>query len=95
MARLASQAKMGYYPTPPGVVEHVKTGLVLPGPGLYRLLDTCCGEGEALAQLAAGLSGVTTYGIELDENRVKAASQNLDHVVWGDALNELVRREVA
>ncbi|MBW1953775.1 MAG: class I SAM-dependent methyltransferase, partial [Deltaproteobacteria bacterium] len=43
MARLASQAKMGYYPTPPGVVEHVKTGLVLPGPGLYRLLDTCCG----------------------------------------------------
>ncbi|MFP3868948.1 MAG: DUF6094 domain-containing protein [Desulfobacteraceae bacterium] len=87
--RLASQAKMGYYPTPPDIVEHVKTGLALPGPGLYRLLDTCCGEGEALAQLAAGLSEVTTYGIELDENRVKAASQKLDHVVWGDALNEL------
>lgn len=89
MARLASQAKMGYYPTPPEIVEHIKTGLALPGPGLYRLLDTCCGKGEALAQLAAGLSEVTTYGIELDEDRYRQAFQILNHVVWGDSLNEL------
>lgn len=89
MARLASQAKMGYFPTPPDIIDHIKTGLSLPGPGHYRLLDTCCGEGKALAQLAAGLSEVTTYGVELDEQRFKTASQKLHHVVWGDALNEL------
>lgn len=93
MARLASQAKMGYYPTPPGIVEHIKQALVLPGPGTYRFLDTCCGEGEALAQLTHGLSSpeiiVETYGFELDESRYKASAQKLHNVLWGDALNEM------
>jgi SAM-dependent methyltransferase len=91
MARLASQAKMGYYPTPPVVVEHVKSGLSLPSsPGPFRFLDTCCGEGEALKLLAAGLGpAVETYGVELDETRLKKSSQKLNNVVWGDALTEL------
>lgn len=90
MARLASQAKMGYYPTPPGIVEHIKNGLALSGSGHYRLLDTCCGEGEALAQLVAGLGpGVETYGIELDEDRYRKASRKLDYAIHGDALTEL------
>lgn len=91
MARIASQAKMGYYPTPPVVVNHIKNGISLSaGEGAYRLLDTCCGEGEALDLLAGGLGpGVETYGIELDETRVKKSSQRLDRVVWGDALTEL------
>ena len=93
MARLASQAKLGFYATPPGVVAHVQQALALPGPGTYRFLDTCCGEGEALAQLTAGLdrNGVTieTYGVELDEGRYQAASQKLSRVLWGDALTEI------
>ncbi|MHB9072050.1 MAG: DUF6094 domain-containing protein [Desulfobaccales bacterium] len=90
MARLASQAKMGYYPTPPAIVEHVKSGLSLSSPGPFRFLDTCCGEGEALSLLAAGLAPeVETFGVELDETRLKKSSQKLHNVVWGDALTEL------
>jgi SAM-dependent methyltransferase len=90
MARIASQAKMGYYPTPPLVVEHVKNALSLQSPGPFRFLDTCCGEGEALNLLATGLdSEVETFGVELDETRLKLSSQKLHNVVWGDALTEL------
>lgn len=67
MARIASQAKMGYYPTPPPVVEHIKSALSLSSLGPFRFLDTCCGEGEALRLLAAGFGpAVETYGVELD-----------------------------
>jgi hypothetical protein len=90
MARIASQAKLGYYPTPPPVVEHLKSALSLSSPGPFRLLDSCCGEGEALRLLAAGLGPeVETYGVELDETRLKKSSEKLHHVVWGDALTEL------
>lgn len=91
MARTESQAKMGFYPTPPVVVEHVKSGLSLPSsPGPFRFLDTSCGEGEALNLLAAGLSSeVETFGVELDETRLKKSSQKLHNVIWGDALTEL------
>lgn len=89
MARIASQAKMGYYATPPDIVNHIKNALSV-GEGDYRLLDTCCGEGGALHLLANGLGpGVETYGVELDETRVKTSQNKLDRVVWGDALNEL------
>ena len=57
MARLASQAKLGYYPTPPGIVAHLKQALALSGPGTYRCLDSCCGEGEALAPLPSQTTG--------------------------------------
>ena len=90
MARVASQAKMGYYPAPPAIVKHVKSGLSLPSSGPFRFLDTCCGEGEALNLLAVGFGSVVeTYGIELDETRLKKSSEKLHHVVWGDALTEL------
>ena len=93
MARLASQAKLGYYPTPPGIVEHVKKAIALAEPGTYRCMDTCCGEGEALAQLTNGLGNqesiIETYGVELDEGRYQVATQKLDKVLWGDALNEI------
>jgi hypothetical protein len=90
MARIASQAKMGYYPTPPAIVSHIKKGLSLPSPGPFRFLDTCCGEGEALNLLAAGFGPIVeTYGIELDETRLKKSSEKLHHMVWGDALTEL------
>ena len=90
MARIASQAKMGYYPTPPVVVNHLKNGISLSGEGTFRFLDTCAGEGEALGLLADGLGpAVETYGVELDETRVKKSAQRLNRVVWGDALTEL------
>ena len=65
--RLAAQAKGGFYPTPPGVVDLI-AGLVQPPAGYYqrnretlRILDPCCGAGEAVEQLAERLNGPTRF----------------------------------
>jgi len=87
MARLASQMKMGFYPTPVEVVEQIKSMLKI-APGA-RLIDTCCGEGEALKIIADG-NKVETYGVELDRERFLKAREVLDHVLWADAVNEFV-----
>lgn len=87
MARLESQAKMGFYPTPPVVVEHIKTMLkIFPD---ARLIDTCCGEGEALSKIAEKTQA-ETYGIELDRQRMTQAKARLNHVLWADALYDLI-----
>ncbi|MCD4830951.1 MAG: DUF6094 domain-containing protein, partial [Anaerohalosphaeraceae bacterium] len=52
MARLASQEKMGYYPTPVNVVEDLKKIINIQPKA--KLLDTCCGEGQALKIIAKG-----------------------------------------
>ena len=76
MARYTSQAKMGYYPTPPSQVEKIANKLAWSGP--CRLYDPCCGQGEALAQVgAAAPTGSQTYGIELDGHRAEQAACHL------------------
>ena len=87
MARLASQEKMGYYKTPPIVVEHIKSGLDISPQA--RLFDPCCGTGEALRILASGESEVETYGIELEKSRYAEAIENLGYVLHADALTEV------
>jgi len=87
MARLASQEKMGYYPTPPEVVEQIKKVLTIPEGA--KLIDTCCGEGDALAMIAED-TGAVTYGCELDRERYMAAKEKLNHILWCDSLNELI-----
>ena len=86
MARLVSQAKLGYYPTPPEVVDHLRQALAFE-PGA-RLFDPCCGDGEALAEIAKD-QPVETYGIELERDRFTKAEEALSHVLWGDALKEV------
>jgi len=86
MARLASQSKLGYYATPMEVVQHLRQCLAFE-PGC-RLLDPCCGEGEALALIAQG-HAVETYGIELERGRLSNAQHMLGHLLWGDALREV------
>jgi len=79
--------KMGFYPTPVEVVEEISKMLnVAQG---ARLIDTCCGEGEALKIIAKG-NPAETYGVELDRERFLKARENLDHVLWADALHEFV-----
>ena len=86
MARFASQMKMGYYKTPVAVVHQIKKMLnIQPG---ARLLDTCCGEAEALSIVASDTEAVT-YGMELDKERYNISSRVLDNTIWGDALYEL------
>ncbi len=83
MARLASIAKAGYYPTPERVTEWV-TRYVRPcNVAGGKLLDPCCGEGIAAATMAAACE-LESYGVELDLERANAASLRLDHVVADD-----------
>src|SRR5689334_16799271 len=63
MARLASQAVGGYYPTPPHLLPAIaaRVGPLPPAPRLsrprYTLLDPCAGDGAALLALAHALFG--------------------------------------
>ena len=50
--RLAAQAKGGFYPTPPRVVEMIASLMqdrsIARGETTLRILDPCCGAGDAL-----------------------------------------------
>ena len=76
--RLEAKIKMGYYPTPVSVVERIKTFISFTDNN--TILDPCCGEGNALAQLAEG-TNAKTYGIEIDGHRAEEAKAKLHHVL--------------
>ena len=87
--RLAGIAKAGWYPSPPAVVERVARMIVSrERHGVSRLLDPCCGEGAALAQLAERLrldgASVETYGVELHRERHEEAKAVLDRTLCSD-----------
>lgn len=88
MARLEGIAKAQFYPTPPSVVERV-AALVRPAPRSHRrvtrLLDSCCGAGDAVRQFADAIGGGETYGIEIEQHRAAEARRILDHLIAGSA----------
>ncbi len=93
--RLAAQAKGGYYPTPQRVVDLI-ADLIRTPPGRYhrdmetlRILDPCCGAGDALQRLAEGLDrpntiAIKTYGVELHRDRAEDAARHLDRTLASD-----------
>jgi len=57
MARLRSQAKMGYYPTPESVLGLIKKMVNIEGnPSQYSVLDPCCGTGEFVRAMPQGMN---------------------------------------
>ena len=83
MSRLESQARAGYWPTPPRVVDAIAGHLAAAprdGKRVVRLLDPCAGTGAAVAQLGRAL-GAETFGIELSAERAAEARQVLDHLL--------------
>ena len=84
MARLGSQAKAGFYPTPDSVCEILKSKITFEDGA--RLLDPCCGKGITLSRLAT--ASTPTYGIELSHERASEARTRLNEVLWCDALQE-------
>lgn len=98
--RLAGQAKGGYYPTPTRVTEYIAANTA-PRPNsatkdsIIRMLDPCCGPGEALDQFADSTKAKTTipvetYGIELHHERSIQAAQTLDNVLSSDIFNTAI-----
>lgn len=85
MARLESQSKGGFYPTPPEEMNHILKFLKVEGSeSEITLIDPCCGEGDALKQISDYLQPIantTTYGIELEKSRAEKATQKLDYVL--------------
>lgn len=84
MARIESQAKAGFYPTPDSVCDLLQTKITFENGA--RIFDPCCGAGLTLSRLATNTT--TTYGIELNHERSSEARSRLNHVLWGDALSE-------
>ena len=93
--RLTAQAKGGFYPTPDRVVDliaeliHTPTGYYHRDRDTLRILDPCCGAGEALAQLAERLDrpnamSIETYGVELHRDRAEHAARRLDRALAAD-----------
>jgi len=88
--RLEAQAKAGFYPTPPDVVDIIRTWVGEKMPGARRLLDPCCGTGEPAAQIAAA-AGCDAYGIEINTERAQAAKRILTKIVAGDLFSVRAR----
>ena len=86
MARLASQAKLGFYPTPPKTLELLcKIVKRETDNGVLHIFDPCCGEGVALAAIATRSAQkeleVKSYGVELDAERAAKSREVLDNAV--------------
>jgi len=88
--RLEAQAKAGFYPTPPEVVEIIQTWMGEKKPGPRRLLDPCCGTGEPAARIAAA-AGCDAYGVEINTERAQVAKNLLSKVVAGDLFSVRAR----
>ena len=88
--RLEAQAKAGFYPTPPKVVDIIKTWIGEKTPGPRRLLDPCCGTGDPAAQIATA-AGCDAYGVEINTDRAKAAKNLLSKVVAGNLFSVRAR----
>ena len=93
--RLEAQAKGGYYPTPDRVVDLIADLIRIPNGNYYRnmetlrILDPCCGAGNALYRLAEGLNrpnavSIETYGVELHRDRAVEAERHLDRALASD-----------
>lgn len=79
--------KNGYYPTDAATLACISSALDA-APGPIRVIDPCCGEGAALAEVMNGLqeagAEVQGFGIELDEERAWHAKQVLGTVAHAD-----------
>ena len=98
MARIESLAKAGYYPTPPKTLELLRSRISAHSyyyrkKDVFRLLDPCCGAGDALKSIAEKLESdqrsrrqhpIETYGVEVQSERAGQAQQLLDEVLETD-----------
>ena len=85
--------KNGYFPTDEDTLARVLSALSCTENHSIRILDPCCGEGSALAEMGHHLStlgsDVETYGIEYDEERAWHAKRLLNRCIHAD-LNDCV-----
>ena len=80
--------KNGYFPTDEETIARVLAALVPGTDKSLRLLDPCCGEGAALAEVHHHLDtlggSVTSFGIEYNEERAWHSKQLLTRCIHAD-----------
>jgi len=85
MARLESERKGGYYPTPPEEMAYILKRLRVEEGSPISVLDPCAGKGHVLKQIQVDLQKKgalpTTYGIEIEKTRAEEAKQYADHLI--------------
>lgn len=85
--------KNGYFPTDEVTLSRILPALDIAA-GKVRILDPCCGEGVALAEVKHHLeecgAGVSSLGIEFDNDRAWHAKELLDRVIHGDVNDAFV-----
>lgn len=87
-ARLARNfIRNGYFPTDEETMGRL-LGALAPAGGTARILDPCCGEGSALADVAQHLqaagASVESLGVELDRERAWHAKTLLTRAIHSD-----------
>ena len=83
--RLAAQCKLGFYPAAPQVIDALVKHLRVRPPDPEKplesphVIDPCCGEGSALAQIVEtlGIGPQNAYAVELDAWRAERAKLTL------------------
>ncbi len=84
--------KNGYYPTDSVTMERIIQALAFPHSS--RIIDPCCGEGTALAEIQHAFSRddqlVESYGVEYDEERAWHAKNLLNYCIHADIRDCLI-----
>ena len=88
--RLEAQAKAGFYPTVPEIVQILETFIGEKKPGPKRLLDPCSGTGEPAAEIAAAAE-CEAYGVEIHSGRAQFARRLLNKVISGNLFSVRAR----
>ena len=86
--------KNGYFPTDADTTQRLLQAIEPCPAGELRILDPCCGEGVALAEVKHHLDAerTTAYGVEYDEERAWHAKTLLDHCIHGDLQDCVIGR---
>ncbi|QOY37690.1 DUF6094 domain-containing protein [Anaerobacillus isosaccharinicus] len=84
MARIESEGKGGYYPTPDQEMQYILNRVRVNQGESVTIFDPCAGKGKALKDFQQQLEQqgaiVQSYGIELERSRALEAKKILNHV---------------
>ena len=84
MAHINSDIKLGFYPTDTNAIDLFLSRCKGEN---FLVCDPSCGEGVALSRFKEHFKGVTTYGVEIEEERAKKSLENgIDKLICNDAL---------